>query len=124
MDTISAFAAGLVNQGRPLMVFDWDKAANLIRERKPKVAEAGLQGDWEWTGGCIYQDGHIVPIDDTYTYLSSTWATPQLSIDDDTVDCFIFEEDMPEEWGGRRDAASVYWPESARAILESQSDAD
>lgn len=42
------------------MVFDWDKAARLIQEKKPKWATAGLRGDWEYTGGTIYEDGKPV----------------------------------------------------------------
>lgn len=42
MDTMSAFAKGEANRGKELMVFDWDKAAQLISERKPSVASAGL----------------------------------------------------------------------------------
>ena len=80
MDTMSAFAMGEMARARgsKAKVFDWDKAAQLIKERKPEIAEAGLSGDWEYTGGEIYCDGKPVPQDDTYTYLSSIWATPCL----------------------------------------------
>lgn len=33
MDTMSAFMIGMVNRGRERMVFDWDKAARIIKER-------------------------------------------------------------------------------------------
>ena len=50
MDTLTAFSKARAAQGREHMVFDWVKAAKLIKERKPTLAQAGLQGDWEWTG--------------------------------------------------------------------------
>lgn len=113
MDTMSAFARGLAAQGNPRKVFDWNKAAQLIKERKPKVAEAGLQDDWEYTGGCIYREG--APDTGEYCYLASTWATPELSLDGDVVDCYIMEQDVPSEWG--KDFADIRWPASALAIL-------
>lgn len=32
MNTLSAFAMGAANRGKELMVFDWDKAAKLIKK--------------------------------------------------------------------------------------------
>lgn len=92
-------------------VFDWDKAARLIVERKPTVAEAGLGGDWSHTGGEIWRDGKPVPESDTYVYLSSNWATPQIEIDGETIDCWIYEDESPG-WD-----AHTYWPPSALAII-------
>jgi hypothetical protein len=118
MDTWSAFAMGQANKGKPLKVFDWDKAAALIRERKPEEASAGLAGDWEYTGGTIYRDGKPVPKEDTYTYLASTWATPQLDMDGDVVACYRMEDEVPQEWGeSGKLYAGVYWPKSALAVL-------
>ena len=95
-----------------MMVFDWNRAAQIIKERNATNASAGLSSDWEWTGGAIFRDGEIVPKEDTYTYLASTWATPELEVDGDLIDCFIMQDEMPE-WG-----SGTYWPESARSILE------
>ena len=50
MRTDLAFALGSATRDSPLMVFDWDKAAELLRGRNPSYAEAGLKGDWEYTG--------------------------------------------------------------------------
>lgn len=111
MDSISALSLGQANRGREEMVFDWDKAARLIAERKPQTASAGLSGDWEWTGGEIYRDGKPVPADDTYVYLSSTWATPELELDGDVIDCFLMKSQTPG-WDEK-----TYWPASALAIL-------
>jgi hypothetical protein len=96
-----------------MMVFDWAKAARLIAERKPKEASAGLEGDWEWTGGLIYADGAPVPQEETYVYLASTWATPELYLDGDVIDCFVMEPDT--EW-----RSGTYWPPEALRILADQ----
>ena len=111
MRTTEAFARGEASRTKELMVFDWDKAAELIRDRKPNVARAGLAADWEWTGGDIYRAGQPVAVDDTYVYLASTWATPELEMDDTVVACFKMQSQTPN-WD-----ASTYWPESARSIL-------
>lgn len=112
MDTMQAFMMGEMNRGKEMMVFDWDKAARIIAERKPKQAEAGLRGDWEWTGGTIYEDGK--PVFDDYTYLASTWATPELDIDGEIIDCYMMESKT--EWN-----AYTKWPESALNILNDES---
>ena len=109
MNSLSAFAMGEANRGRTEMVFDWDKAAQLIREKRPQSASAGLAGDWEYTGGTIYEDGK--PYMDSYTYLASTWATPELEMDEEVVPCYRMENETPD-WD-----AHTKWPESALAIL-------
>ena len=111
MDTMTAFAMGQANQGKELKVFDWEKAAQVIRERKANHACAGLSGDWEWTGGDILRDGKPVPIEDTYTYLASTWATPELEVDGDIVSCYRMQSETPG-WD-----SSTYWPPEALEIL-------
>lgn len=111
MDTLAAFAMGEANRGKALMVFDWNRAAELIAERKPAVASAGLSGDWEYTGGRIYEGGKPVPEHATYTYLASTWATPELDMDGETVPCFLMEGET-DGWD-----ATTYWPESAAKFL-------
>lgn len=73
------------------MIFDWDKAARLIRERQPTIARAGLSGDWEYTGGTIYKDS--LPIKDCSTFLMSTWAIPQLEMDGELEDCYTKNRD-------------------------------
>ena len=108
MDTLTASIFGFMNRGKELMVFDWDKAACLIKERKPKVASAGLEGDWEYTGDIIYVDGE--PFMGS-PYLASTWATPELDMDDEVIPCYRMESETPG-W-----TESTVWPESALAIL-------
>lgn len=112
MDTLSAFAMGQANRNKELKVFDWHKAAKLIKESGSKNASAGLSGDWEWTGGEIFRDGKPVPKEDTYTYLASTWATPELMHDGEMIDCYLMQSQTP---GWDED---TYWPDSALAILE------
>lgn len=108
MDTLSAFARGEAARGRPSMAFDWDKAAQLIKERNATRASAGLSGDWEYTGGTIFENGK--PVLDSYTYLASTWATPELEIDGETIDCWRYASDCGFDSGTK-------WPASALAIL-------
>jgi hypothetical protein len=111
MDTIEAFIKGEASKGKEPMVFDWNKAARLIKAKNAKSASAGLSGDWEWTGGSILEDGKPVSADDTYTFLASTWATPELSIDGEIVDCYLMKSET-DGWN-----SETYWPESALAIL-------
>jgi hypothetical protein len=110
MKSAQAFANGDANRHRESMVFDWHKAAELIRDAKPEVARAGLQSDWEWTGGTIFADGE--PDHDSYTYLASTWATPELEMDGEIVPCFKMQSEVPEWYSGTK------WPDSAVAILK------
>ena len=95
-------------------VFDWNKAAEIIKDRQPSEASAGLIEDWGWTGGEIYRDGKPVPKEETYTYLGSDWATPVLVInDDEVIDCYVRVEEVTADCH-----AGTYWPQSALDILE------
>ena len=109
MNSYWAFAMGEANRGCELMVFDWDKAAQLIKEHRPDYASAGLRSDWEWTGGVIYEDGEPA---DNYTYLASTWAIPELSLDGEIIECYKMQHEAPD-WD-----AHTKWPESAMKILK------
>lgn len=111
MDTMSAFAMGQAHKDEEHKVFDWDKAATLIKENKPDEAAAGLAGDWGATGGTIYRDGKPVPEEESYTFLSSCWATPELDMDCLRQDCYRMQSEVPD-WD-----SGTYWPESALAIL-------
>ena len=114
MDTMSAFLMGEMNRHKEQMVFDWDKAARLIAEKKPKVASAGLRGDWEYTGGVIYAAGE--PIKNCSTFLASTWAVPELALNGWRIECFRMQHEVPG-WN-----AVTAWPDSALAILEGSKD--
>jgi hypothetical protein len=120
VDTSKAFMKNMKNmknmenQGNERKVFDWDKAAKLIKKTNPSKASAGLSGDWEWTGGPICINGSPVNADDTYTYLASTWATPELEMDGIVCDCFKMESET-DGWD-----AGTYWPASALEILQAE----
>lgn len=102
--------------GNKQMIFDWHKAAQLIKERKPKIASAGLASDWEYTGGEIYtEDAGPLSKENSYTYLSSNWATPELDLDGEIIPCFVTEDNNPENWN-----SGTFWPESALKILKSE----
>lgn len=111
METMAAYAMGAVNRGKDLMVFDWDKAAERIAVARPLEANAGLSGDWEFTGGLIYRNGAPVPRESTYTYLASTWAKPELEMDGVLEDCYRMQSDTPG-WD-----SETFWPETALALL-------
>lgn len=111
MDTIAAFAMAEANRYKEQMVFDWEKAARLIKESGCKRASAGLRDDWDWTGGTIFEYNRPVPQDETYTYLASTWAVPELDLDGSVHSCYRMASDTPG-WD-----AHTYWPEEAKTIL-------
>lgn len=104
-------------QGNKHLAFDWDKAAAIIKEHFEKHpdlhAEAGLQGDWSYTGGTIFKKGF--PINSSYTYLASNWAKPTLILSWDgdeqlEVECSIVEE-------GSRFSSDSKWDEKSMEIL-------
>ena len=99
-------------------VFDWDKAARILRDRGAKTAGAGLAEDWKWTGGSILRDGKPMARDDTYTFLASWWATPVLFVDGEEVECWRPESEAPG-WD-----AETAWPESALKIFNGEEDAN
>lgn len=111
MTNINVFAMGQANRGKEQMVFDWLKAAQLIKEAKPVIAGAGLAGDWDYTGGTIFENNAPVNKDDSYTYLSSDWATPELEMDGLRQDCYQMQSALPDY------GAKTFWPEDALEVL-------
>lgn len=114
MDSMNAFVLGEANRNKEEMVFDWDKAAQIIREKGAQQASAGLQNDWEWTGGTILVDGVVDKY--SYTYLASTWAIPELEVTDrhgivTRMDCYRMQSESPGWYSGTK------WPQSAMDIL-------
>lgn len=116
MDTALAFAMGEAFRGREMKVFDWDKAARIIRDRCAQYAVAGLKEDMEWTGGEIVENFEPVKSGQSCMYLASTWATPVLCIDDEVIDCFVMENET--KWN-----AHTVWPESALQIFKKTEEA-
>lgn len=102
-------AQAAATSGARMRVFDWIKAAQLIKERNPEEVYAGLGEDWENTSGVIYRSGHPTPLSGC-AYLSSIWATPKIDIDCDIIDCWRYEDETG--WNAR-----THWPEEAKAIL-------
>lgn len=111
MDTLSAYARSLAAKNSPRRVFDWDKAARIIKERHANSASAGLQDDWEYTGGPILKGGMPVDREVSCCYLASNWAIPELEIGGEVIECFKMEREAPG-WD-----AETFWPESALEIL-------
>ena len=103
-----------------MFVFDWDKAAQIIKERGIKNARAGLCGDYANTEGVILRDGE--PVYDSYTYLASVWACPMLLVYDDEdsfqkeeIQCYVSDADDAEykkTWN-----AKTKWPNSALTTI-------
>ena len=105
----SVLAQTATVKGNRHRVFDWVKAANLLKELKPESANAGLQSDMEWTGGTIWADGK--PVLDGYTYLASNWATPILEIDNlDEIECWSYMDDCSYK-------ENTKWPQEALDII-------
>ena len=83
-----------------MKAFNFDMAAYLIKEKLKHnpdlIAEAGLEGDWDYTGGVIFENGK--PTNDSYTYLASHWAIPTLifywgGVEQESFDCWIEQND-------------------------------
>ena len=116
---MDGFLINNAKKGNIYNAFDWDKAAAIIRE-KVKVhpdlrAEAGLQQDWEYTGGIIFEDGE--PITDGGTYLQSNWAIPTMILSWDNEE----QEEIPcFTEGNARFNANTTWDEISLAILNAK----
>lgn len=103
-------------EGKQQRAFDWDKAAEIIREKfllhPDLIAEAGLQGDWGYTGGEIFENGR--PTNSSYTFLCSNWATPTLilsydGMEQESIDCYVDENE--------RMGSDTKWDEKSLKIL-------
>lgn len=99
--------------GVSLKMFDFEKAAEIIKDRFSKhpdlVAEAGLQGDWAYTGGEIFENGK--PTNESYTYLASNWAPPTLILSWDGRE----QEEL--ECSKEGDNSGAKWDEKSLQIL-------
>lgn len=112
MNTLEAAARykQAISEGKRMRVFDWDKAARILRAQGASEAYAYLEEDEDCTGGYILQNGEIIK--NEYTYLASLWARPMLRINDlEDIPCYRNEEDTPG-WD-----ADTKWPESALEIF-------
>ena len=114
MDTAQAILMGALNRHRERKVFDWCKAAKIIKSNNPDEVWAGLKGDFENTSGLIYSEGKIIDSYQIGMYLASTWATPviQLLINDEEYEfpCYIMESETT--WNEH-----TVWPDEAKDII-------
>lgn len=94
-----------------IRAFDWVRAARLIADHPESTFRAGLGSDWDYTGGTIWENGKPVPHEDTYTYLASTWAIPEIEIDGKRIPCWKLE-DRPVY-----SMDHTYWPDEALRIV-------
>lgn len=111
MNTELAFLIVRAHEAAEHMVFDWDRAAKMIAKRRPTQASAGLRDDWENTGGVIYENGKAVK--DSYTFLESYWATPELEMDGEVTPCYLMKS--MTKWD-----AMTKWPKSSLKILKEE----
>ena len=104
---VDPFLTRLSQNNNPQKAFDWDKATELIKQNlkihPDIIAEAGLQGDWDYTGGEIFREGK--PTNENYTYLSSNWAIPTLILSWDgeeqkEIECYKIDSrfDANSKW--------------------------
>lgn len=114
---------GAVNRGKPMRVFDWDQAAQIIAEHlndhPDLIVEAGLEGDWSYTGGVIFKNG--APVFDEYTYLASTHAQPTILLNWDGEDqkempCFTDESSRFNEGSKWDDVSLNFLPKAQRML--------
>lgn len=113
MKTSSAFAMGDANRDREYMIFDWDEAARRIKRSGTLEASAGLRNDWEYTGGDILRKGNPVKEGETYTFLASTWAAPELDLGEGPEKCYLMASET--DWDEK-----TLWPPSALLILNTE----
>lgn len=110
------FTSGMGLNDNPFKTFDWNKAAEIIKEKHKihpdLIAEAGLQRDWDNTGGIIFENGK--PTNENYTYLSSNWAIPTLILSSNGEE---FEEIECYVEGETKYHSGSEWDEESLAIL-------
>ena len=94
------------------MVFDWDKAARLIKKRNAKFAYAGLEEDWVDTSGVIWDSSKGGIVRNKKLFLASTWTKPIIEVNWSKYRCYRRKSKTPG-W----DELTV-WPDSAMAIVE------
>jgi hypothetical protein len=108
---MQAFMMGQANRNNELKVFDWNKAAQIIKDNKFQNAEAGLMEDWNYTADQIFDNNLPTLKENTYTYLASTWATPSIYINGVFIECYKMQSETPG-WDQH-----TFWPEDSRKIL-------
>ncbi len=116
---IGGLTSGRSVNNNHFKIFDWDKAAKFINEKRilhPDLsAEAGLKDDWGSTGGVIFEKGQ--PVTEDRTYLKSDWATPTLILswnDEEQEEIPCYTQDESTRFG-----SDSKWDEESLTILNS-----
>jgi len=98
-----------------IMVFDWHKAASIIKNRTPQQASVGLYSDLgytqggrgrsnstsvfaEFTGGHLYFNGAPVKMEDAHSFLVRSRSVPEIEVDGAVEECVIERSKTPG-WG-------------------------
>ena len=82
---------------------DWEHAKRICEKYPGCTISAGLDEDWDCTGGVIFDGKNYVTSD--YVFVSSFWATPVVKVELPdktlTIDCYMRgdDENMPKWWG-------------------------
>lgn len=113
VDTITVYRRDRATKGQPTMAFDWAEAARRIALARPTLAEAGLAGDFGYTGGAVWRDGALVPRarSSVALPLASTHLVPALRLDGGAEDpCYVVLAPGSV-------VSADYWPAAAGALL-------
>ena len=91
---------------------DWDKVEQICKEHPDSIIYAGLQEDWGYTSGKIFDHG--VYFDGGNLYDQSKWATPILDVDGKEIECWTKDPHVntgiPGWWGrGAEVKSAVTW---------------
>lgn len=80
---------------------DWNRVEQICKEHPDSVIYAGLQEDWGYTSGKIFDNGVFYNGGDLFD--QSKWATPILDVDGEEIECWTKEPHdktgIPEWWG-------------------------
>lgn len=107
LNTVKAmFQFGHISKDKCDMVFDWEKAAQIIKDTRPYIAYAQLEEDWEKETRKIYQGG--IPVYSETVH--SQKYRPMLVVNSEKpIPCFKMEYDTN---------GMEPWPTRALNILE------
>lgn len=101
------FAEGILygeyigNSPSTMKYMDWNKAEQICKDHPNSVIYAGLQEDWGYTSGKIFDCGTFYNGGDLFD--QSKWATPILDVDGEEIECWTkephYETGIPKWWG-------------------------
>lgn len=85
-----------------MLQLDWEEARRICEENNGYIVDAGLEEDWRWTSGTIFDGEKYVENDDVF--VASTWKTPIVRVHKgdewEKIPCFKegSDPDMPGWW--------------------------